>query len=164
MARTLDYEQLIQLALLGVVKKVLIDASKNGLPGLHHFYITFRTDHPDVIIPHYLKDQYPESITIIIQYEFWDLDVSDDHFQIILSFNTIHERLIIPFNAITNFVDPHAKYGLQFTPVMDEIEKPAATTTKISAKKEKPKTEKNVNADHGSNVVTLDAFRKKPKT
>ena len=110
------YDELVQKALISVVKEVLQDVSENGLVGNHHFYIRFRTDHPQVKIPRYLKERHPEEVMIVIQYQFWNLRVFRDRFAVDLSFNGIQETLEIPFSAMTVFVDPSVKFALQFTP------------------------------------------------
>ncbi|MBY0280882.1 MAG: hypothetical protein K2W94_01860 [Alphaproteobacteria bacterium] len=161
----MDYEQLVQKALRTVVKESLLYATKKGLPGSHHFYIAFSTDHPGVDLPDYLREQYADEITIVLQHEFWDLVVEEDRFAVTLCFNDIHERLLIPFDAIVSFVDPSVKFGLQFTPNIEEqIEKPKKVPTKLSETKEKSITDdlESTSEEPGSNVVTLDTFRKKP--
>lgn len=163
MSKKINYEDLVQRALVYVVRDLLKDATKHGLPGSHHFYITYNTNHPGVELPDYLREQYPESITIVIQYEFWDLNVYDDKFEITLSFNNIHEKLVIPFDAMTSFVDPSAKFGLQFTPSM-EPQTETKGYTKKTATKEEPKAKPKFQIPEGAiegNVITLDAFRRK---
>lgn len=160
----IDYENLVQESLRSVMKGALKQASKNGLPGSHHFYISYRTDFPGVDMPDYLCDEYPEEITIVLQYEFWDLEVEDDCFHVTLCFNDIHERLTIPFEAIVSFVDPSVKFGLQFTP-NEYAPEPEVLPTETK-KKSRKKTHKNEDEgepdeENGSNVITLDAFRKK---
>ncbi len=160
----IDYEQLVQSALRSVVKEALMQAAKKGLSGNHHFYIAFATDHPNIDIPDYLKEQYPDEITIVLQHEYWDLVVEDSRFCVTLCFNDIHERLMIPFDAIISFVDPSVKFGLQFTPSLDvPFEQPKKEIKK--SKKASHETEESSEKSSGeteSNVVTLDAFRKKP--
>jgi hypothetical protein len=162
----IDYEQLVQKALRTVVRESLLFATKKGLPGNHHFYIAFATDHPGVDLPDYLKEQYTDEITIVLQHEFWDLVVEEDRFAVTLCFNDIHERLLIPFDAIISFVDPTVKFGLQFTPNLEEkIEKPKKVPVKLSEISEKSVDITDFEsepAESGSNVVTLDTFRKKP--
>ena len=150
----LDYETMVQSALRTVVRDALLSVAAKGFPGNHHFYISFATDHPGVELPDYLKEQYPEEITIVLQHEFWDLEVSEGGFSVTLCFDEAHERLTAPFEAITSFVDPSVKFGLQFTPTYDL---PAENSQKGKEKAPlgEDKTEK------GSNVVTLDTFRKK---
>lgn len=98
----------------GVVRKVLADAAREGLPGEHHFYITFRTQAPGVKLSARLRDQYPNEMTIILQYQFWDLQVEEDAFDVGLHFKNIPERLHVPFEAITGFYDPSVQFGLKF--------------------------------------------------
>ena len=113
------YDDLVQKALISVVKEVLEEVSKNGLPGEHHFYIRFRTDHPATKIPAFLKKQHPQEIMVVLQYQFWNLKVYKDHFCVDLSFNGNQETLSIPFSALTAFVDPSVKFALQFIPSFD---------------------------------------------
>jgi uncharacterized protein len=108
------YDLQVQDALRSVVRKVLADAARDGLPGEHHFYITFRTNAPGVTISSRLREQYPDEMTIILQYQFWDLRVDDEGFEVGLHFKNIPERLQIPFDAITGFYDPSVQFGLKF--------------------------------------------------
>jgi hypothetical protein len=108
------YDLLAQEALRGVVRHVLADAAKNGLPGDHHFYISFDTGAEGVRISSRLREQYPEEITIILQHQFWDLSVNDEGFEVGLSFGGVPERLVVPFAAIKGFFDPSVQFGLQF--------------------------------------------------
>ncbi len=112
--QTIDYEVLQQDALRGVVRAVLITAAKSGLPGDHHFYISFDTCAPGVGMSKRLKEKYPTEMTIVLQHRFWDLLVSDDRFEVKLSFDSIPERLVVPFAALKVFFDPSVRYGLQF--------------------------------------------------
>jgi hypothetical protein len=109
----IDYDHLVQDALRGVVRTILTRVSDNGLPGNHHFYIAFRTDHPGVEVPEHLRQRYPEEITIVLQHQFWDLLVGEDMFEVCLSFNKKPERLVVPFEALTGFMDPSVQFGLQ---------------------------------------------------
>ena len=163
----IDYEQLVQESLRSVVRDVLTKTAIKGLPGQHHFYISFKTGFPGVDLPDYLKQQYPEEITIVLQYEYWDLEVEEDRFFVTLCFNDIHERLTIPFHSIVSFVDPSVKFGLQFVPTIHE-KAPAEKLSKKPKLKVKPKEKAKVEPippslppiPSGSNVVMLDAFRK----
>jgi uncharacterized protein len=112
--REIDYEGLVQSAMRGVVRTVLARVAKSGLPGEHHFYIAFRTDAPGVSISKRLKEKYPEEMTVVLQHRFWDLAVKEDHFEVKLTFDSIPERLSVPFDAIKVFFDPSVPYGLQF--------------------------------------------------
>ncbi|MBA1156374.1 SspB family protein [Microvirga mediterraneensis] len=107
------YDLLVQDALKGVVRKVLIDC-KDGLPGEHHFYISFQTDFPGVRLSNRLREKYPQEMTIVLQHQFWDLNVTEHTFEVGLSFSGIPERLLIPFDALTGFFDPSVQFGLKF--------------------------------------------------
>ncbi|MET0742830.1 MAG: ClpXP protease specificity-enhancing factor SspB, partial [Microvirga sp.] len=108
------YDLLVQDALKGVVRKVLIEAAKDGLPGDHHFYISFRTDFPGVRLSNRLRDKYPQEMTIVLQHQFWDLGITEHTFEVGLSFSNVPERLLIPFDALTGFFDPSVQFGLKF--------------------------------------------------
>ena len=108
------YDILAQNALRGVMREVLTDAAKNGLPGEHHFYISFDTTAEGVRMSDRLREQHPQEITIILQHQFWDLAVTGDHFEVGLSFNGVPEKLSVPFEAVKGFFDPSVQFGLQF--------------------------------------------------
>jgi hypothetical protein len=108
------YDLLVQDALRGVVRNVLSEAARNGLQGDHHFFITFKTSAPGLRLSNRMRERYPDEMTIILQHQFWDLAVTDHAFEVGLSFNNNPERLLIPFNAITSFVDPSVQFGLKF--------------------------------------------------
>jgi hypothetical protein len=108
------YDLLVQDALKGVVRKVLGDAVKDGLPGDHHFYVSFRTDFPGVRISPRLREKYPEDMTIVLQHQFWDLALTENSLEVGLSFSGVPERLFIPFDAVTGFFDPSVQFGLKF--------------------------------------------------
>ena len=175
------YDILAQDALRGVIRKVLSETAATGhLPGDHHFFITFLTNAPGVRISQHLKSKYPEEMTIVIQHQFWDLKITESLFEICLSFSDTPERLVIPFNAIRGFYDPHANFEMEFDDVRPasaneaqvqefprepEADKPAkpAKAEKPARKKEEPaKPEGDAPAaGKGAEVVSLDAFRKK---
>ncbi len=111
---TIDYDTLTQDAMRGVVRTVLTQAAKSGLPGDHHFYISFDTSASGVVLSKRLKDKYPSEMTVVLQHRFWDLSVDDDGFEVKLTFDGIPERLVVPFAAIRVFFDPSVRYGLQF--------------------------------------------------
>ncbi|MES2984236.1 MAG: ClpXP protease specificity-enhancing factor SspB [Pseudomonadota bacterium] len=111
---TIDYPGLIDSAMRNVVREALIHVDKLGLPGEHHFFISFQTNYPGVSISPQLKSRYPEEITIVVQHQFWDLKITKEQFSIMLSFNNIPEKLVVPFDALTAFADPSIKFGLQF--------------------------------------------------
>ena len=101
-------------ALCDVVRKVLKRTAQHGLRGNHHLFLTFKTDHPEVVLPDYLRSQFPDDMTIVLQHEFWGLTIHSDRFEVTLSFNEVHERMHIPFAALTAFADPSVQFGLQF--------------------------------------------------
>jgi uncharacterized protein len=108
------YDLLVQDALRSVVRNVLIDVGKNGLPGEHHFYISFKTGAPGVRISNRLREQYPDEMTIVMQHQFWDLGITDHTFEVGLSFGGVPERLLVPFDSIVGFFDPSVQFGLKF--------------------------------------------------
>ena len=110
----LRYDLMVQDALKGVVRKVLADAAKEGLPGEHHFYVSFRTGAPGVRISQRLREKYPDEMTIVLQHQFWDLQVHDHTFEVGLSFSGIPERLLVPYDALSGFFDPSVEFGLKF--------------------------------------------------
>ncbi len=110
----LRYDKMVERALRGVVREAISSAVTDGLPGGHHFYITFKTAAPGVVIAEQLRAKYPDEMTIVIEHQFWELTVTPDEFAVTLSFNSRPERLTIPFAAITAFADPSVKFGLQF--------------------------------------------------
>lgn len=110
----LRYDLMVQEALKGVVRKILTEAGRDGLPGDHHFYITFRTPAPGVRLSQRLRDKHPDEMTIVLQHQFWDLNVSEHAFEVGLSFSGVPERLLVPFDAITTFFDPSVQFGLKF--------------------------------------------------
>jgi uncharacterized protein len=177
------YDILTQQALRGVVRSVLTDVAKNGLPGEHHFKITFDTTAPDVRLSDRLRAQYPESMTIILRAQFWDLTVDESAFEVGLSFGGIPERLAVPFDSIIAFYDPAVQFGFQFEPLEAETSAPGevaktpdSTAEKSSAPQrqslhvapdaakpqgapEPPPT--GTDGGGGGEVVRLDRFRKK---
>ncbi len=155
----LNYDDLVQKALKQVVRDSLTFAAQSGLPGKHHFYISFRTDHPLTSIPAYLIENHPEEMTIVLQYQFWDLDVMDKTFEVTLSFNDIHERLVIPFDGLTSFVDPSVKFGLQFTPFTETTGESSPLHVQSKNPQQIPSLEED--AEKPNNVIMIDAFRKK---
>lgn len=130
------YDLLVQDALRSVVRKVLGEAARNGLPGEHHFNISFKTQAPGVVIPAAMHQRYPEEMAIILQHEFWDLSVNADSFDVSLSFSRKPERLTIPFDAITGFSDPSVPFGFKLEPRVQEPEKAPSPASVLTAKLE----------------------------
>ena len=158
------YDVLARDALRGVLRHVLSDAAEHGLPGEHHFYITFLSKAEGVKLSPRLLSQYPQEMTVILQHQFWDLVVTDDRFEVGLSFNGIPERLVIPFSAIKSFFDPSVQFGLQFEPVdapAAETETPVETLPAAAAAETPAETDTPVKQGEGAEVVRLDRFRKK---
>ena len=122
------YDILVQQALRGMVRSVLTDIAKKGLPGDHHFFVTFDTTADGVRLSDRLREQYPEEMTIVLQHQFWDLKVTDDAFEVGLSFGGVPERLFVPFDAITSFADPSVQFALQFETLTEETDEADAET------------------------------------
>lgn len=181
------YDILAQEALRGVMRKVIGEAARTGLPGEHHFFITFLTNAPGVRISSRLHERYPEQMTIVLQYQYWDLKVTDTYFEVGLSFSDVPEKLVIPFSAVRGFYDPSVNFELEFDVKRDEEEeragtgdaaKPAPVETEKPKKRKrpprktpsgKPARKKSANMDEetsdgeqstSAEVVSLDAFRK----
>lgn len=159
----IGYEALQQEALRGVIHAALsVAASPKGLPGEHHFYISFRTQAPNVAIPEELRSRYPEDMTIVLQNQFWDLNPGVDAFSVTLQFSGQPKSLFIPYAAITRFYDPSVRYMLQFAPPSAEGEAeaaPAATPEPEPQLQFQPRPDPAPEA--GAKVVALDQFRRK---
>lgn len=179
------YDLLAQDALRGLVRKVLTDAAKSGLPGEHHFSISFKTDAEGVKMSPRLREQFPQEMTIILQYQFWDLKVTDTGFEVGLSFGGVPEKLAVPFAAIKSFFDPSVQFGLQFETIEAEaadtaapktpepvkpaadaetlaaVEAQSASTKPAQAKPASAKAEEAASERPTGEVVRLDRFRKK---
>ncbi|MEY8831321.1 SspB family protein [Sedimentitalea sp. XS_ASV28] len=161
MSRDIDYGNLMHAAMRGLIKSVLQDVAENGLPGAHHFFITFDTSHPGVELADWLSDRYPGEMTVVMQHWFDNLDVGDDGFAVTLNFGDAPEPLYIPYDAIKTFVDPSVEFGLRFENAEEEEEPdevealmPAAINTD-HAQEDEATAEK---AD--AEIVSLDSFRK----
>ena len=177
------YDILTQNALRGVVRTVLEDAARNGLPGEHHFYIAFDPRAEGVKLSQRMRTQYPEEMTVVLQHQFWDLSVADDHFEVGLSFGGVAERVVVPYAAIKSFADPSVQFGVQFETLVAadvadedkaagtepaarpaaEQQPPAASDVAALPKPANPSTpaETPDPAPGGGEVVRLDRFRKK---
>lgn len=158
----IPYDEIVQEALRAVVGRVLGQVVDLGgtLPGNHHFYITFKTGAPGVVVPTHLRERFPDEMTIVLQNKFWDLSVESDRFHVSLSFNQLPAKLTIPFSAITAFVDPAVDFGLQFQALGagSEPEPHEDAENDSPEQRDEAGVER---ADDGSNVVTVDFGRKK---
>jgi hypothetical protein len=161
----IGYQALTDAALRGVVRDALRRVEKQGLIANHHFRITFKTPFAGVDIPDFLREQYPEEMTVILQHQFWGLKVRDDLFEVTLSFRKVPATLSIPFAALTQFVDPGVDFGLQFREIGEDGKlKPPASATALMAPADKPADVLPPDPDKPlapGEVVSLDAFRKK---
>jgi hypothetical protein len=183
----LKYDVMVERALRGVLRDALCYVIDKGLPGEHHFYITFRTEHPGVEIPDHLRARYPSEMTIVLQHQFWGLQVDQETFAVTLSFSDVPEHLKVPFDAVVAFADPSVRFGLQFEGGEGEgAEKPSAEVTALpvdrpAISKQADKIEKAARQPAGgraakaraakkastgkaadeAEIVPLDTFRKK---
>jgi hypothetical protein len=175
------YDILAQDALRGVMRKVLAEVARTGLPGNHHFFITFLTNAPGVRVSSRLRERYPEQMTIVLQFQYWDLKVTETGFEVGLSFSDVPEKLEVPFAAVRGFYDPSVNFELEFDVKPESAAPPAETTPerkpdlpvakapagKKSEARSKPEVAKPVApaaaepGQKGADVVSLDAFRKK---
>jgi len=147
--REIDYPKLVEEALRSVAQKVLARVAEEGLPGEHHFFITFLTDHPELEIPASIRDTYPVDMTIVLQNEFWDLAVDDEAFEVSLRFDGEPCRLRVPWQAVRSFVDPAAEFGLRFEAQEGESKEPEPDQDRVE-QRQSP-----------GEVVSLEDFRKK---
>ncbi len=168
------YDALVDDALRSVVKRVLVQVAEKGLPGSHHFYISFRSTDPGVEIPDYLLAKYPEEMTIVLQHQYWDLIIGEESFEVTVSFNKQQEHIKVPFMALSAFVDPSVRFGLQFDrkdKAGNLIEKSALPTAPTPLPTPEPKPKSEIAAaepdaeakpeDAACKIVKLDSFRKK---
>lgn len=167
MSDTIDYGNLMHRAMRTLIKEVLSDISKDGLPGQHHFFITFDTMHPDVEIADWLSDRYPGDMTIVIQHWFDNLDVTDVGFAITLNFGDNPEPLYIPYDAIVTFVDPSVEFGLRFDSHEDDEQDADVVSIETAEHPEVPeapmveaKDEDDDKPPKDADIVSLDSFRK----
>lgn len=151
MARSIDYGGLMHRAMRGLIQSVLADVARDGLPGAHHFFITFDTTHPDVQLADWLRQRYPTDMTVVLQHWFEDLTVTDDGFSVTLNFGNQPEPMVIPFDAVRTFVDPSVEFGLRFeSQAADEDDEENEDDIEVE---EEP-------VRHDAQVVSLDQFRK----
>jgi hypothetical protein len=151
MARSIDYGNLMHRAMRGLIQSVLTEVAEHGLPGAHHFFITFDTTHPDVQMAAWLKERYPTEMTVVLQHWFEDLRVTDEGFSVTLNFGNSPEPMVIPFDALRTFVDPSVEFGLRFeTQEQDEEDEDDEEDIEVE--------EEPVRQD--AEIVSLDQFRK----
>jgi hypothetical protein len=167
MSRSIDYGNLMHEAMRGLIRKVLTDVAKNGLPGAHHFFITFDTGHPDAELADWLSDRYPGEMTVVMQHWYDKLEVTEDGFGVTLNFGDAPEPLYIPYDAIKTFVDPSVEFGLRFETHEDETEEGAKVTPPdvlrspaVSSRKPTEKVKPSKKDAKPGDVVSLDSFRK----
>lgn len=151
-ARGIDYGNLMHQAMRGLIRSVLEDVARNGLPGAHHFFITFDTRHPDVAIADWLRDRYPTEMTVVLQHWFEALEVTEDGFSVTLNFGNAPEPLVIPFDALRTFVDPSVEFGLRFETQDDDDD--AEDEEEEDGDDDPPPSRPE------AEVVRLDTFRK----
>lgn len=157
MSRSIDYGRLMHRAMRGLIQEVLCDVRDNGLPGAHHFFITFETTHPDAALADWLRERYPTEMTVVMQHWFDALEVKDDGFSVTLNFGDSPENLYIPYDAIQTFVDPSVEFGLRFESQDEEDEE-----APVSAKEKEtlPAVVEDEDKPNDAEVVSLDSFRK----
>lgn len=174
------YDALVDDALRSVVRRVLMQVAEKGLPGSHHFYISFRSTDPGVELPDYLLAKYPEEMTIVLQHQYWDLVIGEESFEVTVSFNKLQEHIKVPFAALSAFVDPSVRFGLQFDrkdkAAGEKPEATAAAPTSLPAPDKRPAQTASAAGDENkpadaateakpddaaAKIVKLDSFRKK---
>jgi hypothetical protein len=150
----LDYHRMVQQALRRVMREALEVAAEEGLPGDHHFYFSFRTRAPGVVVPAFLRDRYPAEVTVVIQHQYWELDVDDEGFGVTLTFDASRQRVAVPWEAVTAFIDPAAEFALRF----QTVEEARAARAAAEEGSEEPSPG---SADPTAEVVNIRQFRKK---
>ncbi len=150
----MDYQSIVERAMRGVVRDILNRVADDGLPGQHHLYVTFETRHPGVRLAQSLMRRYPDKMTIVLQHQFWGLDIDEDAFEVTLKFSGRNERLRIPLEAVTAFADPSVEFGLRFHAIEEEESERAEGD-------ERADEEKDAGDPEAGQVVALDSFRKK---
>lgn len=155
MGREIDYGNLMHDAMRGLIRKVLLDVADRGLPGNHHFFITFDTSHPDAELADWLSDRYPGEMTVVMQHWYDGLEVTEDGFSVTLNFGDAPEPLYIPYDAIRTFVDPSVEFGLKF-----EQQEPSGDDGGTLPQKKESELEVPEEAPKAAEIVSLDSFRK----
>jgi len=167
MSRTIDYGNLMHDAMRSLIRNVLLDVADNGLPGAHHFFITFDTSHPDAELADWLSDRYPDEMTVVMQHWYDGLEVTDDGFSITLNFGDAPEPLYVPYDAIRTFVDPSVEFGLRFEQQEEDTAEGADTdddTAKADVETLPQTRESELEVEEApakaAEIVSLDSFRK----
>lgn len=168
----MDYARMVDVALRGVVRQALARAGEQGLPPGHHFYVTFRTSDAGVRLPEHLRQRFPQEMTIVLQHQFWGLEVTEEAFEVTLSFNKVNERLCVPFDSLLSFYDPSVQFGLQFQGAANAGQMLPATSgqgpgvqsfgAEAAGGQEPAEPNEPEAANPAEKVVPLDQFRKKP--
>lgn len=148
----IDYAAILQDALRDAVRRVLAQVAEHGLPGEHHFYVGFRTDHPGVEMPGFLRAQHPKEINIVLQHQFWELEVTPEAFSVVLKFGGAFQRLTVPFAALTAFADPSADFGLRLGSPGEEV-----SAAETAAEEETP----GAAPDRPGDVIRFDPSRRR---
>lgn len=152
MAQTIDYGNLMHRAMRGLIQEVLEDVQQDGLPGAHHFFITFDTNHPEAALADWLKQRYPDEMTVVMQHWYDNFEVGDDGFGITLNFGDAPENLFVPYDAIRTFVDPSVEFGLRFEKQDGEDDEDGEETEETTPQEEAGRAD--------ADIVSLDSFRK----
>lgn len=169
---TIDYQALIDEAMLGIVRKALLQAQDDGLSDDQSFYISFRTDHPEVVLSKYVKSQYPKEITIVLQYQYKDLRVLSDRFLVNISFGGVSQTIQVPFSAVTSFSDPSVNFSLQLKvesnakayDLMNQGKEPLSHLIDVNKKNDKPQADSSMNEKReAGEIISFEKFRNKPK-
>ena len=160
MSRTIDYGNLMHDAMRSLIRNVLLDIAANGLPGAHHFFITFDTSHPDAELADWLSDRYPDEMTVVMQHWYDGLEVTDDGFSITLNFGDAPEPLYIPYDAIRTFVDPSVEFGLRFEQQGEDGQKDEESAEDTLPQTEESELEVQEPPAKDAEIVSLDSFRK----
>ena len=159
MVRKIDYGNLMHRAMRGLIKDVLDDVAEHGLPGQHHFFITFDTMHPDVEIADWLSDRYPDEMTVVMQHWYENLDVGTEGFAVTLNFGDVPEPLYIPYDAIKTFVDPSVEFGLRFETQAEDGDDDQSDEGSFEEEETVPE-DAEAKGQQDAEIVSLDKFRK----
>jgi uncharacterized protein len=155
----IDYAGRIEQALRSALRELLAEVAERGLPGENHFYLTFRTDAPGVVLSAALRERYPEEMTVVLQHQFWDLEVDDESFSVTLKFSGTPQRIAVPFDALTAFADPCAEFGLRFQQLEEDLARSSATEAS-EVEDGAEDLESSGVSDRNGKIVQIDDFRR----